>query len=110
MKQGIVMELGLQGSRSGSCSRRRKSMSSRFRMGLGIVWFVKGRGLSATADRSQPKNRQPESRMTMIPQLYKSEAARRLPGTCCGGKGCRRVSGGRIGQSYILRPTPVASK
>lgn len=27
MKQGIVIELGLQGSHSGSCSRRRKSMS-----------------------------------------------------------------------------------
>ena len=30
MKQGIVIELGLQGSRSGSCSRRRKSMSGLF--------------------------------------------------------------------------------
>ena len=48
-------------------NRRRKSMSSRFRMGPEIVWLVKGRGLSAVADRSQPKNRQPESRMTMIP-------------------------------------------
>ena len=65
--RAIDVVKGQSADKTRNRNRRRKSMSSRFRMGPEIVWLVKGRGLSAVADRSQPKNRQPESRMTMIP-------------------------------------------
>jgi len=40
--------------------------------------------------------------MIMIPSLNKNTAARVASGACCGGKRCRRVSGGQPDRSYIL--------
>lgn len=41
-------------------------------------------------------------RMIMIPLPNKSTAARVASGACCGGRRCRRVSGGQPDRSYIL--------
>lgn len=63
-------------------NRRRKSVS-----GL-PAWTTLANGL--------------KYRMIMIPMLNKNTASRVASGACCGGKRCRRVSGGQPDRSYIL--------
>lgn len=43
--------------------------------------------------------------MIMIPQPYKYGSRARQPGACCGGKGCRRVSGGLLVRPVLHTPS-----
>ena len=96
----------LWGHRASGASRERitwiiRGMSFAMKYLPAIRTIGAGKGQSAGETRNRNRRRKSMSglslmdyRMIMILQLYRITAAGCLPGACCGGKGCRRVSCG----------------